>query len=109
MVPQYFKHIEKFELNSNGKIDRIKLKDMIKENKFSDIKEFFGSINRADIDEKSTDLLASGLIDSMDIISLASAIKNKYGKKMDAKFLKAENFKNFDSITKMIEEYLKTN
>ena len=30
-------------------------------------------------------------------------------KKMDAKFLKAENFKNFDSITKMIEEYLKTN
>ena len=109
MVPQYFKHIEKFELNSNGKIDRIKLKDMIKENKFSDIKEFFGSINRTDIDEKSTDLLASGLIDSMDIISLASAIKNKYGKKMDAKFLKAENFKNFDSITKMIEEYLKTN
>ena len=109
MVPQYFKHIEKFELNSNGKIDRIKLKDMIEENKFSDIKEFFGSINRADIDEKSTDLLASGLIDSMDIISLASAIKNKYGKKMDARFLKAENFKNFDSITKMIEEYLKTN
>ena len=109
MVPQYFKHIEKFELNSNGKIDRIKLKDMIKENKFSDIKEFFGSINRTDIDEKSTDLLASGLIDSMDIISLASAIKNKYGKKMDARFLKAENFKNFDSITKMIEEYLKTN
>lgn len=109
MVPQYFKHIEKFELNSNGKIDRIKLKDMIKENKFSDIKEFFESINRTDIDEKSTDLLASGLIDSMDIISLASAIKNKYGKKMDAKFLKAENFKNFDSITKMIEEYLKTN
>ena len=33
----------------------------------------------------------------------------KYGKKMDARFLKAENFKNFDSITKMIEEYLKTN
>ena len=71
--------------------------------------EFFESINRTDIDEKSTDLLASGLIDSMDIISLASAIKNKYGKKMDARFLKAENFKNFDSITKMIEEYLKTN
>lgn len=72
-----------------------------------EIKELFISIGKENIDESEQDLFASGLIDSLDIIALVSAIKSKYNKSIEAKYLKADNFKNFSSIKKMLEESLK--
>jgi acyl carrier protein len=72
-----------------------------------EIKELFVDIGKADVDESCTHLLANGVIDSLDIIALVGAIEKKYGKKLDIKYIQAENFINFTTLKAMIDEYLK--
>lgn len=71
----------------------------------NEIKELFASIGKDDIELNSIDLLGSGLIDSLDIILLSNAISKKYGKNLPAKYLNADNFRSFESIKKMLDEY----
>jgi acyl carrier protein len=72
-----------------------------------EIKELFVDIGKAGVDESCTHLLANGVIDSLDIIALVGAIEKKYGKKLDIKYIQAENFINFTTLKAMIDEYLK--
>ncbi|MFG5096662.1 acyl carrier protein [Campylobacter lari] len=72
------------------------------------IKQFFIKIDRADIDENSKNLLSDDIIDSIDIMALVSEIEKYYKKPLDAKYIIAENFEDFASIKKMIDEALKS-
>lgn len=72
-----------------------------------EIKELFVDIGKVDVDESCGHLLANGVIDSLDIIALVGAIEKKYGKKLDIKYIQAENFINFATLKAMIDEYLK--
>lgn len=71
-----------------------------------EIKELFIAIGKENADESCGHLLASGVIDSLDIIALVGAIEKKYGKRLDAKYIQAENFISFATLRAMIDEYL---
>ncbi|HEC1811270.1 TPA: acyl carrier protein, partial [Campylobacter lari] len=53
-------------------------------------------------------LLSDDIIDSIDIMALVSEIEKYYKKPLDAKYIIAENFEDFASIKKMIDEALKS-
>ena len=70
----------------------------------NEIKEIFESIGLNDIDENATNLVSGGILDSMDIMAIATAIKKKYQKKLDPSFLEIENFQSFKAIENMIKQ-----
>lgn len=70
----------------------------------NEIKEIFKSIGLEDIDENATDLVSDGILDSMDIMAIATAIKKKYQKKLDPSYLEIENFQSFVAIENMIKK-----
>ncbi|EGO0809468.1 acyl carrier protein [Campylobacter lari] len=71
------------------------------------IKQMFINIGRSDIDEASENLLSSGIIDSIDVMALIAEIEKFYKKPLNAKFIKAENFENINSIKNMVSEAIK--
>ncbi|KEA46123.1 acyl carrier protein [Campylobacter mucosalis] len=73
----------------------------------NEVKELFLSIGRDDIDESMSEILSSGVIDSMDIMGLVSAIERRYKKPLLAQFIASENFESFKSIKDMIDEAMK--
>lgn len=71
------------------------------------IQEFFLNIERADIDENSTNLISEDLIDSIDIMALVAEIEKYYKKPLNAEFISPENFEDFQSIKNMLEKAYK--
>lgn len=69
-----------------------------------EIKQFFISIDRADIDESMKNLVNEDLIDSIDIMALVAEIEKFYKKPLKAEFITPENFESFESIKKMIKD-----
>ena len=65
------------------------------------IKEFF-KMRGFDVSE-DVDLFECGAIDSMDIIELVVFIEEKIGIKIDTSALLADNFRNLNSIYKLLE------
>ncbi|MCR6571846.1 acyl carrier protein [Campylobacter insulaenigrae] len=70
------------------------------------IQEFFINIDRADINENTKNLVSDDIIDSIDIMALVAEIEKYYKKSVDSKFISPENFEDFESIKKMIQEVL---
>ena len=50
------------------------------------------------------ELLSSGAIDSVDIMSIVNVISNELKKDLPYTYLKACNFESFEAIDKMIKE-----
>ncbi len=71
-----------------------------------DIKKLFAAIGKDEVDESCSHLISSGIIDSLDIIALVGVIEKEYGKKLDAKYIQAENFINFATLQNMLNSYL---
>lgn len=69
----------------------------------NDVKKLLAMIGKENIDENSTNLLGSGILDSLDVMSLVEAIEQKYGKALDAKYIEIENFQSLEAIRKMIK------
>ncbi|QCD44605.1 acyl carrier protein [Campylobacter mucosalis] len=69
----------------------------------NEVKEIFVSIGRDDINESMGSLLSCGVIDSMDIMALVSAIENRYKKSLDAQFITRDSFESFEAIKDMID------
>ena len=71
-------------------------------NEYKDgIKEFF-KMRGFDVSE-DVDLFECGAIDSMDIIELVVYIEETIGIKLDMSVLLADNFRNLNSIYKLLE------
>ncbi len=71
------------------------------------IKQFFENIGRNDIDNTMTELLSQGILDSIDIMALIAEIESFYKRPLQAEFIKPENFEDFASIKKMLDEAMK--
>ncbi|TXE85661.1 acyl carrier protein [Campylobacter volucris] len=69
-----------------------------------DLKQIFKNINKEYINENMDNLIDNGDLDSMDIMILIAEIEKFYKKPLKSDFIKMENFKNFQSIKKMIKE-----
>lgn len=69
----------------------------------NDVKKLLAMIGKENIDENSTNLLGSGILDSLDVMSLVEAIEQKYGKALDTKYIEIENFQSLEAIRKMIK------
>jgi len=65
------------------------------------IKEFL-NMRGFDVSEDD-ELIESGVIDSMDIVELVVYIEEKIGVKIDASVLLIDNFRNLNSICRLIE------
>lgn len=71
-------------------------------NEYKDgIKEFF-KMRGFDVSE-DVDLFECGAIDSMDIVELVVYIEETIGIKLDMSVLLADNFRNLNSIYKLLE------
>ncbi len=57
--------------------------------------------------KNSKDYIIDGLIDSFDMTSLIAAIDTEFNITIDETDIEAENFVNLESITKLVEKYLK--
>lgn len=57
--------------------------------------------------KNSKDYIRDGLIDSFDMTSLIAAIDTEFNIAIDETDIEAENFVNLESITKLVEKYLK--
>ena len=69
----------------------------------NDVKKLLAMIGKENIDENSTNLLGSGILDSLDVMSLVEAIEQKYDKTLDTKYIEIENFQSLEAIRKMIK------
>ncbi|MCR6571312.1 phosphopantetheine-binding protein [Campylobacter insulaenigrae] len=70
------------------------------------IQEFFINIDRADINENTKNLVSDDIIDSIDIMALVAEIEKYYKIPIDMDLISPENFEDFESIKKMIQEVL---
>lgn len=66
------------------------------------VKELFEAIGKGNVSQSEKDLLSSGAIDSLDIMSLVNEIEKRYGT-LDMRFIEAENFENFEALAKMLK------
>lgn len=57
--------------------------------------------------KNSKDYIRDGLIDSFDMTSLIAVIDTEFNITIDETDIEAENFVNLESITKLVEKYLK--
>ncbi|ASM40734.1 acyl carrier protein [Campylobacter sp. RM12327] len=71
------------------------------------IKELFKAIDRDDVTKNMKDLVYGGIIDSMDIMALVTAIEQKYKKPLNADFINADSFYSFETIEDMINKAMK--
>ncbi len=71
------------------------------------IKQFFENIGRSDITSSSNELLSQGILDSIDIMALIAEIENFYKRPLQADYIKPENFEDFETIKKMLDEAMK--
>lgn len=72
-----------------------------------DVKDLFKSIGRDDIDENMKNLVSSGIIDSMDIMSIVEEIEQAYKMPLNAKYIDIDNFESFNAVENMIKEAFK--
>lgn len=68
----------------------------------AEIYDLFKKIGRDDITEKDQELMSSGLLSSIEYLSLISEIENIYGT-IPAKYLDIENFESFTAILNMLK------
>ncbi|EAI3897706.1 acyl carrier protein [Campylobacter lari] len=71
---------------------------------FNDIQNMFNAINRNDINENSRNLIDMDIIDSIDMMKLILEIEKFIGKNLDAKYITPDNFEDFSTIKKMLED-----
>lgn len=55
------------------------------------------------VEDLNRDLLASGILDSFDIVNLVVALEEGLGISIDVEMVSPENFQTADSIIKMVE------
>ncbi|MCV3336720.1 acyl carrier protein [Campylobacter sp. RKI_CA19_01121] len=70
------------------------------------IKTLFKNIERDDINEDTKNLVEDDIIDSVDIMKLIMEIEKIFNKPLNAKFITPDNFKDFQSIQKMLTQAL---
>ncbi|EAI9065351.1 acyl carrier protein [Campylobacter lari] len=68
---------------------------------FENIQNMFNAINRNDINENSRNLVDD---DSIDMMKLILEIEKFTGKNLDAKYITPDNFEDFSTIKKMLED-----
>ncbi|RKO64048.1 acyl carrier protein [Campylobacter sp. P255] len=73
---------------------------------FDDIQNMFNAINRSDINQNSLNLVDEDIIDSIDMMKLILEIEKFIGKSLDAKYITPDNFEDFSTIKKMLEEVI---
>lgn len=56
--------------------------------------------------EEDTELIESGLLDSIDFVSIIGKIEEKYGVEVSPDLIDPDNFINVDSIVAMLENLL---
>ncbi|EAL3888378.1 acyl carrier protein [Campylobacter lari] len=71
---------------------------------FENIQNMFNTINRNDINENSRNLVDDDIIDSIDMMKLILEIEKFIGKNLDAKYITPDNFEDFSTIKKMLED-----
>ncbi|EAJ5673466.1 acyl carrier protein [Campylobacter lari] len=71
---------------------------------FENIQNMFNAINRNDINENSRNLVDDDIIDSIDMMKLILEIEKFTGKNLDAKYITPDNFEDFSTIKKMLED-----
>ncbi len=59
--------------------------------------------NEEIVEDLDRDLLASGILDSFDIVNLVMALEEALGISIDVEMVSPENFQTAESIIKMIE------
>lgn len=69
-----------------------------------EIQNLFNEIGRSDVTADMDELLSSGIIDSMDIMALVSAIEKLCRKPVNADFIESESFKNFSTIAQLVQK-----
>ncbi|EAK5890358.1 acyl carrier protein [Campylobacter lari] len=71
---------------------------------FENIQNMFNAINRNDINKNSRNLVDDDIIDSIDMMKLILEIEKFIGKNLDAKYITPDNFEDFSTIKKMLED-----
>ncbi len=59
--------------------------------------------NEEIVEDLNRDLLASGILDSFDIVNLVVSLEEALGISIDVEMVSPENFQNAESIIRMIE------
>ncbi|AJC86758.1 acyl carrier protein [Campylobacter sp. RM16704] len=68
------------------------------------VKTLFEKIGRNDINENTQDLIGEDIIDSVDMMKLIIEIEKLFNQPLNAKFIIPDNFQDFQSIQKMLEQ-----
>lgn len=68
------------------------------------ILEVLKAENEEIVEDLDRDLLASGILDSFDIVNLVVALEEALGISIDVELVSPENFQTAESIIKMIED-----
>lgn len=67
------------------------------------ILEVLKAENEEIVEDLNRDLLASGILDSFDIVNLVVSLEEALGISIDVEMVSPENFHNAESIIRMIE------
>ena len=67
------------------------------------ILEVLRAENEEIVEDLDRDLLASGILDSFDIVNLVVALEEALGISIDVEMVTPENFQTADSIIRMLE------
>lgn len=67
------------------------------------ILEVLKAENEEIVEDLNRDLLASGILDSFDIVNLVVSLEEALGISIDVEMVSPENFQNAESIIRMIE------
>ena len=67
------------------------------------LKERFPEIDFA----KETELVDSGLLDSVDVVNIIADLEEKFGTEIPMEYIDSENFNSVNNIWKMLEELSK--
>jgi len=57
----------------------------------------------------STDFIEDGLLDSFDIVTLVAAFEETFDISIDGEDVTQENFKNLETLMRLLQQYLETN
>lgn len=68
------------------------------------IAKIIEELNSIIIDDYDKDLLASGMIDSFDIVNLVVEIEDAFDMEIDVELVTPENFKSINAIAEMLEK-----
>jgi D-alanine--poly(phosphoribitol) ligase subunit 2 len=73
----------------------------------SKILQVLRECNEEIIEEMDRDLLASGILDSFDIVNMVIELEEAFDIQIDVDLVTPDNFRTADSIVKLIEDILK--